>query len=87
MNHEWFLVRDKFMPPRNGLDGYCIGEIRFGVINSQRICFTLEDEDNHLEDGNGKPYRRSAIPTGRYRLTIPREDRLITINKVPGFLH
>jgi hypothetical protein len=86
-SREWFLVRDKAMPPRNGLDGYTLGEIRYGVIDSQRVCYTLEDEDNHLEDGNGKPYRRSAIPTGRYRITIPGNGNYILINHVPGFFH
>ena len=84
---EWFLVRDKYMEPRNGLDGYTLGEIRYGVLDSPRICYTLEDEDGHMEDGNGKRYRRTAIGAGRYRLTLPREGRVITINKVPGFLH
>lgn len=87
MTREWFLVRDKFMEPRNGLDGYTLGEIRYGVLDSQRVCYTLEDQDNHLEDGNGKPYRRSAIPTGRYRITLPGNGNYILINKVPGFFH
>jgi len=87
MIREWFLVRDKFMEPRNGLDGYCLGEIRYGVIDSQRVCYTLEDQDNHLEDGNGKPYRRSAIPIGRYRITLPGNGNYILVNAVPGFFH
>lgn len=84
---EWFLVRDKFMESRNGLDGYTLGEIRYGPLDSPRICYTLEDQDGRMEDGNGKRYRRTAIGTGRYRLTLPREGRVITINKVPGFIH
>jgi hypothetical protein len=85
MTREWFLVRDKCMEPRNGLDGYTLGEIRYGVQDSQRVCYTLEDEDGHMEDGNGKRFRRTAIGTGRYRLTLPKDGRTITINKVPGF--
>jgi len=84
---EWFLVRDKFMESRNGLDGYTLGEIRYGPLDAPRICYTLEDQDGRMEDGNGKRYRRTAIGTGRYRLTLPREGRVITINKVPGFIH
>lgn len=84
---EWFLVRDKFMESRNGLDGYTLGEIRYGPLDSPRICYTLEDQDGRMEDGNGKRYRRTAIGTGRYRLTLPSEGRVITINKVPGFIH
>lgn len=87
MTREWFLVRDKFMEPRNGLDGYCLGEIRYGLLDSQRICYTLEDQDNHLEVGNGKPYRKSAVGTGRYRLTLPGNGNYILVNHVPSFLH
>jgi hypothetical protein len=83
---DWFLVRDKFMETRNGLPGYCLGEIRYGVLDSQRICYALEDEDNHLENGNGKPFRQSAIPVGRYRLTLPKSGMFIFINAVPGFV-
>jgi hypothetical protein len=83
---EWFLHRDTFVPAQDGLDGYCLGEIRYGILDSQRICYTREDEDNHLENGNGKPYRRSTIPTGQYRLTLPKSGMFIFINAVPGFV-
>jgi hypothetical protein len=83
---EWFLPRDTFVPSKDGLDGYCLGEIRYGILDSQRICYTREDEDNHLENGNGKPYRRSAIPAGKYRLTLPKSGMFIFINAVPGFV-
>jgi hypothetical protein len=84
---EWYLVRDKVMPARNGLDGYTLGEIRYGILDSQRVCYTYEDQDRRLEDGNGKPFERSAVPTGRYRLTLPVHGRNILINAVPGFFH
>jgi hypothetical protein len=86
---EWYLVRDtlKAMPPRNGLDGHTPGEIRYGIFDSQRICFTSEDSDNRLEDGNGKPYGRSAIPTGRYKLRLPVTGKNILLEDVPGFFH
>ena len=87
MNREWFLVRDKFMEPRNGLDGFTLGEIRYGVLDSQRVCYTLEDQDNHLEDGNGKPYRKSAIDIGRYRVTLPKDGNYILVNAVKSFFH
>ena len=83
---EWFLVRDRVMPPRNGLDGHSQGEIRYGVLDSARICFTSEDEDKHLEDGNGRT-GKAAIPAGRYRLTLPVHGRNILVNAVPGFFH
>ena len=86
---EWFCVRDKFMEPRNGREGYALGEIRYGVFDSARVCYTVEDEDRKLEQGNGKVYGKSAIPTGRYRITIyqsPRRgDTCILLNAVEGF--
>jgi hypothetical protein len=83
---EWFLVRDKSMESRNGLEGYCLGEIRYGVLDSQRICYTHEDEDKQLENGNGRT-GKAAIPAGRHRLTLPVHGRNILINAVPGFFH
>lgn len=88
---EWFLVRDKFMEPRNGREGFTLGELRYGVFDSARICYTVEDQDRHLEDGNGKIYGKSAIPIGRYRLSIyqspSRGDICIAVDAVPGFKH
>lgn len=84
---EWFVVRDKCMEKRNGRSGFTLGEIRYGVMDSQRICFTHEDEDKGLENGNGKPDGKSAIPCGRYRITLPAHGRNIIVNAVPGFSH
>jgi hypothetical protein len=84
---EWFLIRDKCLGMRNGRDGFALGEIRYGILDSQRICYTFEDEDRRLEDGNGKPDGRAAIPCGRYRITLPVHGRNILINDVPGFFH
>ena len=83
---EWFLVRDiaKMMPARNGLPGHTPGEIRYGILDSQRICFTTEDEDRRLENGNGN-FERSAIPTGRYLLSLCPHSNGIQVNDVPGF--
>lgn len=85
---EWFLVRENAMPARNGREGFTLGEIRYGVFDSTRICHTVEDEDRHLEDGNGKIYGKSAIPTGRYRLCVypsPKHGTCILLFDVPGF--
>jgi hypothetical protein len=85
---EWFLVRDtaKMMPMMNGLPGHTPGEIRYGILDSQRVVFTTEDYDYRLEDGNGKPLEsNSAIPTGRYLLTLCAHSNGIQLNDVPGF--
>jgi len=83
---EWFLVRDKIMPMMNGRDGYSLGEIRYGILDAQRVCYSCEDEDKRLEEGNGG-VEGAAIPLGRYRLTLPVHGRNILINAVPGFSH
>jgi hypothetical protein len=89
---EWFLVRDplKSMPARNGREGYTLGEIRYGFFDSQRVCYTVEDFDYRLEEGNGKPLESSsAMPAGRYKLSIHQSPhhghQCIRIHKVDGF--
>ena len=72
------------MEPRNGREGFCLGEIRYGFYDAQRVCHSCEDEDRKLEDGNGS-IDQSAIPVGRYRLTLPVHGQNILVNAVPGF--
>lgn len=81
---EWFLVRDKSMPMMNGRDGYTLGEIRYGILDSQRVCYCCEDEDKHLENGNGK-YDSSAIPLGRFLLRLSEHANEIEVKGTPGF--
>lgn len=86
---DWYLVRDKYGEPRNVREGFTLGEIRYGHFDSARVCYTVEDQDRRLEEGHGKVYGKSAIPTGRYRLTIyqsPRRgDTCILLNHVAAF--
>lgn len=84
---EWLLVRDWFMPPRNGREGFAIGKL-YWDRNADHICETLEDEDRRLEEGNPKIPGRSAIPLGRYRLTLyrsPKHGLVPLLNDVPNF--
>ena len=85
---DWFLVRDKFMEPRNGREGFTLGEIRYGVLDSQRICYTVEDFDKHVEQGNEPHDGNTAIGTGRYRITIHQSPHhghvCIRLHAVPG---
>jgi hypothetical protein len=86
---EWWLVRDKSMESRNGREGWTLGEIRYGFFDSARVCHSVEDEDRHLENGNGNPHKSAAMPLGRYRLTIHQSPHhghvCIGVNAVPGF--
>lgn len=63
-----------------------------GVLyyNGLRFCYTVEDEDRHLEDEKEeKVYGRTAIPRGRYRLLNTFSHRfqrvLPVLLDVPGF--
>lgn len=87
---ETFVIRKFFK------ETYTIG--RF-LVEDRVICNTLEDKVRELYDINhdgdyddseeGKLYGETAIPCGRYKLTVsysPKlKRRLPLINDVPGF--
>lgn len=58
-------------------------------VNGLFECYTLEDKDRKLEDGNVKVYGESAIPRGKYNIRITHSNRfkkdLIKIDNVDGF--
>jgi hypothetical protein len=68
-------------------ENYTPGKLYY---NGVQFCFTVEDEDRHLEDGQEeKVYGRTAIPRGRYRLLATFSHRfqrvLPILLGVPGF--
>jgi len=77
-------------------DDYTIGRLS---INDHYQCETLEDRVRDLQDynhdgdfddpGEGKIYGKTAIPPGRYRVTVmfsPKRRRKIPLlHDVPGF--
>lgn len=74
-------------------DTYTIGKL---YIDGVYFCDTLEDKDRGLtqsmqlsEIKNKKVYGQTAIPTGRYQITITYSNRfkqlMPLINNVPGF--
>ena len=74
-------------------NGYTISVLS---INGQRICEALEDEDRGLassmskdEIAKRKIYAETAIPTGRYQVTLtysPRfKKKLPLVMNVPGY--
>lgn len=69
-----------------GQEGYTLGSL---YRNGLFFAFTCEDEDRRLEDGGTKVPARTAIPRGRYRLTVsqsPRfKRRLPEVKDVPQF--
>jgi hypothetical protein len=81
-----FLIRDTFEVERDGREGFTLGQL-FDESN-RKICFTLEDQDRKLEEGNGKVYGKSAIPTGTYELELynsPKHGLVPLLKNVPGF--
>ena len=65
------LKRDGVASPNYGelfTDGLLIGQI-------------LEDTDRHLEDGGEKLYGETAIPRGRYRVTLSYSNRFKRIDR------
>lgn len=61
---------------RHFLEDRCIGDI---YIDGHWECFTLEDQDRHLEDYLNKPDikvpGKTAIPRGRYQVIIDHSTR------------
>jgi len=84
---DFLLVRDTFQKATADKEGYTLGTLSLGDLV---IGMTCEDEDRHLEDdGKAKVYGKSAIPRGRYRITVTYSHRfqkeLPEIQGVPGF--
>ena len=70
------------------------GRVTFGqwFIGAQHECYTLEDKVREVPGmpvASWKINKRTAIPSGRYRLTLEDSSRFgpgtITVNNVPGF--
>ena len=84
---EFYIVREVDYPERNGRAGRTLGRMYFGANTDGKI-FTREDEDIRLEEGNVKRMSATAIPLGRYELTL--FDSLLfgvipVFKDVPGF--
>lgn len=75
---------------RSSVGGATIGEL---MLDGIRICYTLEDE---IREVDGQPVSewkikgQTAIPSGRYRITLEDSPRFgadtLTVNDVPGFV-
>ena len=75
---------------RPSIGGATIGEL---LLDGIRVCYTLEDEIREVE---GQPVSEwkikgaTAIPAGRYRITLEDSPRFgpetLTVNSVPGFV-
>jgi len=61
-------------------------------VDGERVCFTLEDavRENFVQTiRQYKVYGKTAIPAGRYKITMETSGRFgpdtLTLNNVPGF--
>ena len=82
---EFLIVRDFNHPSITEVEGFCLGKI---YSENLYIGETLEDEDRRLEEGHSKVYGRSAMPTGRYELTLyhsPKHGVVPLFMNVPNF--
>jgi len=75
---------------RPSVGGATIGEL---LADGKFLAFTLEDEIREIPGvpvGNWKIKGITAIPAGKYRVTMERSPRFgpntLTINAVPGFI-
>lgn len=76
---------------RPSVRGATIGEL-FRHGDPDRICYTLEDEIRQVPGrpvSEWKVYGKTAIPVGRYRITLEHSPRFgpgtLTVWGVPGF--
>lgn len=69
-----------------GTKGFTEGHL---YVDGVFECYTVEDEDRKLESGGTKVQNQTAIPKGRYGITISMSNRfkkfLIEILNVEGF--
>ena len=82
---EFFIVRDTFETGADNREGFALGQM---YLETELVCQTVEDEDRHMEDGNGKLYGKTAMPTGRYELELynsPKHGWVPLFKNVPGF--
>jgi hypothetical protein len=75
------LIRDDDPSQKHNWGKFFVDRLFFGE--------TLEDKDRHLEAGGEKVYGDTAIPRGRYRVTLSMSRRfgrnMPEIHDVPGF--
>lgn len=59
------------------------------LVDGKLLGQTLEDEDRFLETGGSKEHGQTAIPRGRYKVTITFSNRfqkpMPLVHDVPGF--
>lgn len=84
---ELRIVRRVLTPETESEEGFSLGRLFNGETP---VCYTVEDQDRRLEEGNGKLYGRTAMPLGRYELVLynsPKHGTVPLFKGVPGFTY
>lgn len=89
---EFKIVREVFGTERGEIEGYTLGSFYWNSDDGTvvRLGSSLEDEDRHLEEGGVKVYGKTAMPLGRYRLTLyksPKHGVVPLFHDVDGFTY
>lgn len=86
MKHlEIEVVREVFGPPLGIQEGFTLGKL---FVDGLYYGFTVEDQDRYLEAGGAKVPGKTAMPTGRYLITLynsPKHGLVPLFNDVPQF--
>lgn len=83
---EFSIVRETCsVGTEGGPEGFSLGRL---YSDGLAWCYTLEDEDRRLEEGGIKVYGKTAMPLGRYELTLyhsPKHGVIPLFLEVPNF--
>ena len=87
MTDRTFLVIREPVINIAGAESYTPGVM---YVNGLKFCFTCEDQDRLLESGGVKVKTRTAIPRGKYKITVSFSHRfqkeLPEVLDVPQFV-
>lgn len=84
---EFLIVREPTQLPQNGKEGFTKGRIFCGKTP---YGYTVEDQDRRLEEGAEKIYGKTAMPLGRYKMSLyhsPKHGIVPLFHDVPGFTY
>lgn len=79
------IVREVFGPPLGLREGFTLGRI---FVDGVFYGYTVEDQDRYLEVGGTKVFGKTAMPAGRYLITLynsPKHGLVPLFNDVPQF--
>lgn len=88
MSIEFKIIREILTAGTAKREGYSLGRLSCDDVE---IGMTVEDEDRYLEEGNNvKVYGKTAMPLGRYKLTLynsPKHGLVPLFHDVPEFTY